>query len=177
MDTIDSRATASHRRQTGQLRRLETLTDVVYGLAIWRVFMLLPRPDEPEWSWHSWREFFAVEGMTVVLIAIGVAVLIIYWLQSNTLLSLVESTAALLLGLSSSWMWSYAAKDRRLLHRDVTDDEARAIRTRITAEPATALFTVPFVFTPIFWELAWFTYPAVRRLFSRRGRRTFPTQR
>ena len=67
--------------------------------------------------------------------------------------------------------------DRRLLHRDVTDDEARAIRTRITAEPATALFTVPFVFTPIFWELAWFTYPAVRRLFSRRGRRTFPTQR
>ena len=53
MDTIDSRATASHRRQTGQLRRLETLTDVVYGLAIWRVFMLLPRPDEPEWSWHS----------------------------------------------------------------------------------------------------------------------------
>ena len=169
MDTIDSRATASHRRQTGQLRRLETLTDVVYGLAIWRVFMLLPRPDEPEWSWHSWREFFAVEGMTVVLIAIGVAVLIIYWLQSNTLLSLVER--------ADGKFAVRAIMDRRLLHRDVTDDEARAIRTRITAEPATALFTVPFVFTPIFWELAWFTYPAVRRLFSRRGRRTFPTQR
>jgi uncharacterized membrane protein len=205
METIDSRALAGHRRETSQLRRLETLTDVVYGIAIWRVFMLFPRPDEPAWNWHSWREFLAAEGMTVVLIAIGVAVLIIYWLQSNTLFSLVEradgkfavraimqlffvllflfsirvgtelspsawtrgfeSCAALLLGLSSTWMWSYAVKGRRLLHDDVTDDEAKAVRRRISAEPATALFTLPFVFTPIFWELAWFTYPAVRRLF------------
>ena len=72
------------------MRRLETLSDVVYGIAIWRVFMLFPRPDEPAWNWHSWREFFAAEGLTVVLIAIAVTVLIIYWLQSNTLFSLVE---------------------------------------------------------------------------------------
>jgi uncharacterized membrane protein len=210
METIDSRALAGRRRETSQLRRLETLTDVVYGIAIWRVFVLFPRPDQPEWSWHSWREFFAAEGMTVVLIAIGVAVLIIYWLQSNTLFSQVEradgkfavraivqlffvllflfairvgtelpasawtrgfeSSSALLLGLSSTWMWSYAAKGRRLLHDDVTDDEARAVRKRIAAEPATALFTLPFVFTPMFWELAWFTYPAVRRFFRRTAR-------
>jgi uncharacterized membrane protein len=207
MQTIDSRAVAGRRRETSQLRRLETLTDVVYGIAIWRVFVLFPRPDEPAWNWHSWREFLAAEGMTIVLIAIGVAVLIIYWLQSNTLFSLVEradgkfavraimqlffvllflfsirvgtelpasawtrgfeSVAALLLGLSSTWMWSYAAKGRRLLHDDVTDDEAKAVRRRITAEPATALFTLPFIFTPMFWELAWFTYPAVRRFFRR----------
>ena len=90
MQTIDSRAVAGRRRETSQLRRLETLTDVVYGIAIWRVFILFPRPDEPAWNWHSWREFLAAEGMTIVLIAIGVAVLIIYWLQSNTLFSLVE---------------------------------------------------------------------------------------
>ena len=210
METIDSRALAGHRRETSQLRRLETLTDVVYGIAIWRVFMLFPRPDEPAWNWHSWREFLAAEGMTVVLIAIGVAVLIIYWLQSNTLFSLVEradgkfavraimqlffvllflfsirvgtelspsawtrgfeSCAALLLGLSSTWLWSYAARGRRLLHPDVPDAEATAERRRIAAEPATALFTLPFVFTPIFWELAWFTYPAVRRFFRRLAR-------
>ena len=159
-ETIDGRALAGHRRQTSQLRRLETLTDVVYGVAIWRVFMLFPRPDEPAWNWNSWREFFANEGMTIVLIAIAVAVLVIYWLQSNTLLSLVEkadgkfavraiiqlffvllflfsirlgtelpasawtrgfeSVAALLLGLSSTWMWTYAAKGGRLLHSDVS---------------------------------------------------------
>jgi uncharacterized membrane protein len=210
MGTIDSRAAAGLRRERGQLRRLETLTDVVYGVAIWRVFMLFPRPDEPEWNWLSWREFFANEGMTIVLIAIAVAVLIIYWLQSNTLLSLVEradgkfavraivqlffvllflfsirvgtelsasawtrgfeSVAALLLGLSSTWMWTYAAKGGRLLHSDVTEDEARAVKRRITAEPATAGFTLPFVFTPILWELAWFTYPIVRKFFRRTAR-------
>ena len=203
--TIDSRAVAGRRRQISQLRRLETLTDVVYGIAIWRVFILFPRPDEPAWNWHSWREFLAGEGLTIVLIAIGVAVLIIYWLQSNTLFSLVEradgkfavraiiqiffvllflfsirvgtelpasawtrgfeSVAALLLGLSSTWMWTYAAGRGGLLHSDVSEDEARAVRRRITAEPATAAFTLPFIFTPIFWELAWFTYPAVRRFF------------
>jgi uncharacterized membrane protein len=209
-ETIEFGTAAAHRRQVSQLRRLETLSDVVYGIAIWRVFMLFPRPDQPAWNWHSWREFFVAEGMTVVLIAIGVAVLIIYWLQSNTLFSLVdradgkfatraivqlffvllflfairvgtelpssawtrgfESFSALLLGLSSTWMWSYASRHRRLLHADVTDDEAGAVSRRIKAEPATALFTMPFVFTPIFWELAWFTYPAVQRFF--RGRRS-----
>jgi uncharacterized membrane protein len=204
---LDAHALAGRRRETNQLRRLETLTDVVYGIAIWRVFILFPRPDEPAWSWHSWREFLAAEGLTIVLIAIGVAVLIIYWLQSNTLFSLVEradgkfavraivqiffvllflfairvgtelsasfwtrgfeSVAALLLGLSSTWMWACAARGRHLLHQDVTDDEARAVRRRISAEPATALFTLPFIFTPIFWELSWFTYPAVRRFFRR----------
>ena len=203
--TVEIGSPTALRRERSQLRRLETLTDVVYGIAIWRVFMLFPRPDQPQWSWHSWREFLSAEGMTIVLIAIGVAVLIIYWLQSNTLFSLVdradgkfatraivqlffvllflfairvgtelpssawtrgfESFAALLLGLSSSWMWSYASRHRRLLHADVTDDETGAVSRRIKAEPATALFTMPFVFTPIFWELAWFTYPAVRRFF------------
>ena len=216
VETIDRRDPAGLRRDTRQLRRLETLTDVVYGIAIWRVFMLFPRPDQPEWNWHSWREFFAAEGLTVVGIAIGVAILIIYWLQSNTLFSLAEgadgkfavraimqlffvlvflfavrvgtelpasawtrgfeSIAALLLGLSSTWMWTYAAKGRRLLHPDVADAEAKAVGRTIRAEPATALFTLPFIFTPVFWELAWFTYPAVRRFFRRVARRELETQ-
>ena len=215
--TLDSGGAARHRREASQLRRLETLSDVVYGVAIWRVFMLFPRPDEPAWNWHSWREFFAAEGLTIVLIAIGVAVLIIYWLQSNTLFSLVEgadgkfamrailqlffvllflfsirigtelpasawtrgfeSVAALLLGLSSSWMWVRAVKGRRLLHPDVTDAEAKAVGRRIRAEPATAAFTLPFVFTPLLWEAAWFTYPAVRRFFRRIARQELETQR
>ena len=207
----ESESQADVRRDRNRLRRLETLTDVVYGIAIWRVFMLFPRPDQPEWSWHSWREFLAAEGLTIVLIAIGIAVLIIYWLQSNTLFGLAdrsdrkfavraisqlffvllflysirvgtelpasawtrgfESIAALLLGLTSSWTWSYAAAGRRLLQADVTNAEARAVGKRIRAEPATALFTLPFVFTPILWELAWFTYPAVRRFFQTQARR------
>ncbi|MCL7982633.1 MAG: hypothetical protein M8862_08925 [marine benthic group bacterium] len=211
LQTMEIGSQADLRRGRSQLRRLETLTDVVYGIAIWRVFMLFPRPDDPAWNWHSWREFLVSEGMTIVLIAIAVAVLIIYWLQSNTLFGLAdradgkfavraivqlffvllflfsirvgtelpasawtrgfESVAALLLGLSSTWMWTYAAERRRLLHADVTDAEARAVGKRIRAEPATAMFTLPFVFTPILWELAWFSYPAVRRFFKQQARR------
>ena len=211
LQTMEIGSQAEIRRGRSQLRRLETLSDVVYGIAIWRVFMLFPRPDQPAWSWHTWREFLAAEGMTIVLIAIGIAVLIIYWLQSNTMFGLAdradgkfavraivqlffvllflfsirvgtelpasawtrgfESVAALLLGITSTWMWSYATAGRRLLHSDVTDDEARAVGKRIRAEPATALFTLPFVFTPILWELAWFSYPAVRKFFRKQARR------
>ncbi len=33
-------------RGTRQLRRLEMLMDVVYALVIWRLFMLMPRPEK-----------------------------------------------------------------------------------------------------------------------------------
>ncbi len=33
-------------RGTRQLRRLEILVDVVYALVIWRLFMLMPRPEK-----------------------------------------------------------------------------------------------------------------------------------
>lgn len=210
--TAREQGPAAERRAKRRLRRLETLTDVVYGISIWRVFILFPRPDELAWNWHSWQEFFAAEGLTVLLIGIGLAVLTIYWLQSNALFSLVrgadgrfaasaiaqlffvmlflfairvgsevpasawtrgfESFAALLLGLSARETWRYASRDRRLLEDDVTDEEARVVRRRISAEPATAALTLPFVLTPILWELAWFSYPAVRRVFSRPDRRT-----
>jgi hypothetical protein len=33
-----------------QLRRLEVLTDVIFAIAIWRIFMMLPRPGGGERS-------------------------------------------------------------------------------------------------------------------------------
>ena len=38
-------------REHRQVRRLETLIDVVFGITLWRLFILLPRPaDNPEWE-------------------------------------------------------------------------------------------------------------------------------
>jgi len=195
------------KRSILQLSRLERIMDVVFALVIWRLFTFLPTQEVDSGKWSSVIEMLVAEWQKFGFVILAVVIVIIYWLQSNTLFSLVEradgkfavraimqlffvllflfsirvgtelpasawtrgfeSVAALLLGLSSTWMWSYAAKGRRLLHDDVTDDEAKAVRRRITAEPATALFTLPFIFTPMFWELAWFTYPAVRRFFRR----------
>ncbi len=199
------------RRRILQLSRLETLTDVVYAIVLWRLFMLIPKPSGTQWHWGYFLEFFADNAMTFVLVVIGLVVTIIYWGQNNllsgslaktdgrhTALSIVqifclllfisalkigvdlggspgtralESVAAALVGISAGWGWSYAIKNRRLLHDDVTDQEALATRDRILAEPITALVTIPFAFIgPWLWEAAWLTYPLFVKLLKRRRR-------
>ena len=74
-----------------------------------------------------------------------------------------------MVGISGAWGWAYAIKDRRLLPAEMSDEEAGALNDRIAAEPATALFTIPFAFFPVLWELSWFSYPVWIRLVK--GRR------
>lgn len=83
---------AATQRSHRQLRRLETLVDVVYAIVLWRCFMLLPRPGGEQWNWQSLPSFLAGNLETLVLVALGVAVTIVYWLQSNTLFGLLERT-------------------------------------------------------------------------------------
>jgi uncharacterized membrane protein len=197
------------RRSVLQLSRLETLTDVVYALVLFRMFLLIPAPDHTEWHWGYFLEFFGDNAITFALVAIGLAVTIIYWGQNNllmgslaktdprhTALSIVqifclllfvktlrigvelggspgtralESGAAALMGFVAAWGWAYAIKDRRLLHDDVSDEDALATRDRILAEPITALITIPFAFLgPWLWEAAWLTYPLFVKLLKRR---------
>jgi uncharacterized membrane protein len=197
------------RRSVLQLSRLETLTDVVYALVLFRMFLLIPTPDHTEWHWGYFLEFFGDNAITFALVAIGLAVTIIYWGQNNllmgslaktdprhTALSIVqifclllfvktlrigvelggspgtralESGAAALMGFVAAWGWAYAIKDRRLLHDDVSDEDALATRDRILAEPITALITIPFAFLgPWLWEAAWLTYPLFVKLLKRR---------
>ena len=79
-----------------------------------------------------------------------------------------ESIVVLIMGLAAARAWAYAIKDRRLLKEEVPDEEAIDLRIRYAAEPATALITFLFVFTPILWELSWFLYPLVVRLITAR---------
>ena len=202
------------RRAVLQLSRLETFTDVVYALVLWRTFLILPNPIEDDWGWRSMGAFFAAEWPAFLAVAIGLVLTIIYWLQSNVLLGQLERTdgrhtvlvilqlfflllflqvitigvafdpspgmraleglAAAMVGISGAWGWAYAIKDRRLLPDDVPDDAARTLSDRITAEPATALFTLPFAFFPLLWELSWFSYPMWVRLVKRRRKTSGP---
>ena len=196
-----------NRRSVLQLSRLETLTDVIYAIVLWRTFTLLPMPAQEHWGVNEMQGFFQDELTAFVGVAIGLAFTIIYWIQNNalmgdlertdtrhTILSIVqlffllvflrviaigvalepspanramEGAAAAMVGISAAWAWSYAIK-HGLLASDVSDDDALAKRDRITAEPLTALFTIPFSFFPILWELTWFSYPAMIRLMRRR---------
>ncbi len=101
-----------------QLKRLERLMDVVYAIAIWRVFMLVPRPDEQEWE--SLSVFFAQEGMALAVLAVGLAVIIVYWIQGNLLLGSLEGTdtrhtVAVILQIFSLLLFLYSIKTGALI--------------------------------------------------------------
>ena len=39
--------------RTLQLTRLERLADVIYAIALWRLFALIAKPVDAEGAWHS----------------------------------------------------------------------------------------------------------------------------
>lgn len=83
---------AQHRRETRQLRRLEILVDVVYAVVLWRIFMLIPRPDKSEWAWDSIGSFLLSAKEEFLIVVVAVAIVIIYWLQNNVLLGNLKRT-------------------------------------------------------------------------------------
>ena len=75
-----------------QLKRLSTLTDVVFGITIWRIFMLIPRPGANAGNWPSLGEYFRSEWLALLVIIVGLIFTIVYWLQNNTLSSRLART-------------------------------------------------------------------------------------
>ena len=191
-----------------QLLRLERLTDLVFALVIWRIFMILPRPnfDNPEWD--TIGEMMLSEWTNYVVPLLAILIVIVYWLQSNSLLSklkatnavhtgisifqvffvlfylyalglgigvgsaadtrVLESSAAALIGATAYLGWWYARRSGTLLADHVSDEEAKKVATANLAEPLTALLTIPAAFIgPWAWELSWFLYPFLRKLFRR----------
>jgi uncharacterized membrane protein len=91
-------------------------------------------------------------------------------LGASTATRAFESFAAVLVGISGGWGWSYAINNHRLLLAEVSEQYAYRLKDRILAEPITALITLPFAFVgPILWEISWLSYPLVVKLV--RGRR------
>lgn len=82
---------AKGHREILQLKRLETLTDVVYGIVIWRLFVLIPKPSS-EQQWDSVGAFISANLGDLVLVLIGLVVTIIYWGQSNALFGALART-------------------------------------------------------------------------------------
>ena len=81
---------SDEKRWIRQLARLETLMDVVYALTIWWLFQLLPRPmdDETRSVW----ELFMDDPRPVLTVAIGIVIVIIYWMQNNLLFGNLQRT-------------------------------------------------------------------------------------
>jgi uncharacterized membrane protein len=78
--------------QTLQLSRLERLADVIYALVLWRLFTMIPKPVSAEGAWHTFSEYLSENAFTLIIVVIGLIYVIIYWLQSNTLLGNLEKS-------------------------------------------------------------------------------------
>jgi len=75
------------------LKRLMTLTDVVYAIGLVLVIQWLPVPSESKRSGAVWLlELFAEHGENLAGVLVGLVFLILYWIRSNQLLNHLERT-------------------------------------------------------------------------------------
>lgn len=75
-----------------KLIRLERVMDVVYALVIWRLFMILPRPTDVESESMSVLDLLVTHWDTFVIVLLGLVIVIIFWLQNNSLFGYLKAT-------------------------------------------------------------------------------------
>ena len=74
---------AQKERDATQLRRLQTLMDVVFGVLLIRIFTLLPHPVKPETGAFDPLVIFTEGGENFIMFVIGFVLITIYWIQNN----------------------------------------------------------------------------------------------
>ena len=89
--TDDRLDRAEKRRSVLQLSRLETLTDVVYGVALWRIFTLIPKPWETEAD-ETILEYLGAGWPQFVLVIIAIFMITTYWIQNNRMNGMLKMT-------------------------------------------------------------------------------------
>jgi uncharacterized membrane protein len=75
-----------------KLIRLERVMDVVYALVIWRLFMILPKPEKGEGGTNTVLDLFINNWDTFVIVLLGLVIVIIFWLQNNSLFAYLKAT-------------------------------------------------------------------------------------
>jgi uncharacterized membrane protein len=78
-------------REGRQLRRLEVLVDVVFAIILWRVFALVPKPSDVGFE-GPLLLFFREHLREFTPSLIGVVLVVIYWIQNNTMFGNLERT-------------------------------------------------------------------------------------
>lgn len=83
------------KRSILQLSRLERIMDVVFALVIWRLFTFLPTQEVDSGKWSSVIEMLVAEWQKFGFVILAVVIVIIYWLQNNSLLGNLKKTDAI----------------------------------------------------------------------------------
>lgn len=94
------RTRAEEERNERQLRRLQTLIDVVYAVLIVQVFNFLPHFTDAGTGRFDPLTIFTDQGERFVMFAIGFILIVLYWIQSNRTSGNLVSTDGKHTGLS-----------------------------------------------------------------------------
>ena len=84
----------SERQGANQLKRLTVLLDVVFALVLWRIFQILPRPGGNMSQWVSVFEMLKANWIEFVYIVLSTLIVIVFWVQNNSLLGKLKRTDA-----------------------------------------------------------------------------------
>ena len=85
--------TAQIERGVSLLSSVRIVINVIYALLIFQVFLILPRPDDPELQYHTLEQIYSENLMEVLVILVGIILVIMYWIQFNRQLgNLVRSS-------------------------------------------------------------------------------------
>jgi hypothetical protein len=74
---------AEFERGVGILNSIKIVVNVLYALLIFQVFLILPRPEDPELITLSLDQLFQDNMLTLLVIGIGIILILIYWIQFN----------------------------------------------------------------------------------------------
>lgn len=62
---------------------LKILMNLLFALLIFQVFIILPRPDDPELDYYSLNQIFSGNIDKLMVMFIGLVLIVTYWLQIN----------------------------------------------------------------------------------------------
>lgn len=84
---------ASLQRDAILLKSLIIVMNVLYALMIFQVFLILPRPDDPELQYITLEEIYSENLTVLMVIVVGLIMILIYWIQFHKLVgNLVRSS-------------------------------------------------------------------------------------
>lgn len=70
-------------RGVGLLNSIKIVVNVLYALLIFQVFMILPRPGDPELEYLTLNQMFSDHIMELLVIIVGFILIVMYWIQFN----------------------------------------------------------------------------------------------
>lgn len=74
---------AQKERGVSLLAGLKIVVNMLFALMIFQIFLILPRPDDPELQYNTLGDIFAQNIDKLLLIVVGMVLIILYWLQTN----------------------------------------------------------------------------------------------